>query len=185
MQDRPTMNVDTKESNKAKATKIKKRKKRNKKQKAEEDTSETSRSFRATGKTPFVLLKLRGETRNGPLTPESLPDAISNAIEVMYGIVGGSVLRYEWIHPRNIGTDTSMDTTTDIDTNNDIGMELTDGEAVLRAATPHFRRIWAAITMMSVINNSPVRISVVETCDEKQKTSDKSANSPGDVNMKR
>lgn len=179
------MDVNTKASNKDKATKIKKRKKQNKKQKVEEGTSETSTNFRATGKTPFVLLKLRGETPNGPITPESLPDAISTAIQVMYGIVGGSVLRYEWIHPRNIAIDTSMDTTSDIDTNLDIGMEITNGEAVLRAATPHFRRIWAAVTMMSDLNNKPVRISVVETCDEKQETSDKSENSLADVNMKK
>lgn len=169
------MDVGPKEDNKAKVPKkIKKRKKQNKKQRNKQELdTETSKNFRATGKTPFVLLKLRVEAPKGPLTPEILSNAVSAAIQTMYGIVGGGILRYNWVSLGRTGVEkTCVKIDRDDKTSSGIAMNIAEGDAILRAAAHHYRRIWAAVTMMSQVNNGSVRISVIETCDESQNSFD-------------
>lgn len=167
------MNVDPKNDTQNRSGKSKRRKKQRKTKSEGGIESDLFQNFRASGKTPFVLLKMRAETCQGPVVGKSLADEVAVSIQNMYGVVGGGILRYSWVRPHPASEDAVMHTDTDnARPSSHPLINLAEGESVIRAATQHFKRIWAALTMITSIDGTPVRISVIQTCDETTKTMD-------------
>lgn len=122
-------------------------------------------NFKVSGKTSYVLLTLRGETAKAPLAHKHFESAVADALLSLYGIVGGGILRYNWVSPRSIVTGVDHDSD-NANAMTDSADDAVPGEAVMRVSHAHYRRIWAALTLLPVIeDNTLVRISVIRAVD--------------------
>lgn len=70
---------------------------------------------------------------------KALPSAVESALLPLYGVVGASAISYELVSMTGL-----------------------PGEVILSVPTKHYRRLWAALTMLTSVQKKPTRCIIVK-----------------------